>query len=262
MNKQNILFLFLNNEIRTGGHRRLLELCEDMAKRGHTVTGILNRDLDYTSKHFHTVQITCPYIRNKGGSLSKRFSRAIAQMPADALPQNIDTLMIHGETHLRAAREVLKRVPSSFIFAQRSNTIREHLTILRDSEIGLLSKLRALTRIVVTRVYEAQITRCADRILFQSTYDEQYFITRNPKAIGKTRIIPGNIGLPRFIEKYENTNTSSECRRLLFVGTLGVRKGLLYLLKAFEILSKRGYCPASIIMAKSRIPSPISSTQI
>ena len=65
-------------------------------------------------------------------------------------------------------------------------------------------------------------------------------MARVGRAAGRTAIIGGNIGGPRFSPAYAGANRSESLRKLLFVGTLGERKGLRYLLEAMGILTRRG----------------------
>ncbi len=73
--KPQIVVPFLNNEVRTGGHRRLLELCEDLARKDFNVTVFLNSDLAYTPRYFTEIRIHCPYVLGKTLSLSSLFLR-------------------------------------------------------------------------------------------------------------------------------------------------------------------------------------------
>lgn len=237
----NIISIFLNNEIRTGGHRRLLELCEDMAKKGHRVTVLLNQDLAYTPEFFTDIRVHCPYVRGKGGSLSARFRKAVKAVTPDSFPSGKNVIMIHGETHLKAAIFLAKTLNAPLLFAQRSNAIRENIILLKEEGLSIKEKIRALAELVMFRIYEQQITRNAGAILFQSSYDEREFLQRNPKSLGKTEIIPGHIGKPRFLPEHAQKNTSTACQKLLFIGNLGFRKGIRYIISAFEILYNRGY---------------------
>jgi len=76
--------------------------------------------------------------------------------------------------------------------------------------------------------------------VFQSQFDRADFVMRNQRAAGKSHVIGGNIGPPRFTEESRGLNKSTSLRKILFMGTLGERKGLRYLLQAFDILWAEG----------------------
>lgn len=90
------------------------------------------------------------------------------------------------------------------------------------------------------RIYEKIAAKNADVLAFQSSYDRNDFVARAPKGESKTVIIGGNIGEPRFKEEHRDINASTSLKKLLFVGTLGNRKGLHYLLEALSLLKARG----------------------
>ncbi|MBN1292202.1 MAG: glycosyltransferase family 4 protein, partial [Candidatus Latescibacteria bacterium] len=133
-----------------------------------------------------------------------------------------------------------KTLNAPLLFAQRSNAIRENIILLKEEGLSIKEKVRALAELVMFSRYENLITHHARAILFQSTYDEKEFLSRNPGAKGNTRVIPGNIGEPRFKKKHRGINHSNSCHKLLFVGNLGYRKGLRYLVDAMNILENRG----------------------
>ncbi len=85
------------------------------------------------------------------------------------------------------------------------------------------------------------VARAASLVTFQNIADRNEFIFRTHYSIDRTVIIPGNIGPPRFTPKWQNKNTSTGVKNLIYVGNLSVSKGLRYLLEALAILKDRGY---------------------
>jgi glycosyltransferase involved in cell wall biosynthesis len=85
--------------------------------------------------------------------------------------------------------------------------------------------------------------------VFQSAYDKNDFLSRNPLAVGKLSIIGGNIGLPRFTHESMDINTSIKLRKVLFMGTLGERKGLRYLIEAIALLHRDGHSELELHIA-------------
>jgi glycosyltransferase involved in cell wall biosynthesis len=237
-----ILSLFLNNEVRTGGHRRYLELVEGLAARGNEMIVLLNRDLQYEPRGFSPLKVAAPYRRSRFKRISPVFRAAVAGLDAATIERlaSAELIMIHGETHLAAAALLKERTGLPIFYAHRSNTVRENLMKMSESRAGSPAYLRSLADCVWYRSYERRIARSVDMIAFQSPYDMEDFGSRVPEARGKSCVIRGNIGLPRFKEEEGKANHSASVRRLVFVGTLSPRKGLRYLLEAMDILARRG----------------------
>lgn len=237
-----ILSLFLNNEVRTGGHRRLLELLEDLAFRGNHVTVILNKDINFIPLHFNAIRVHCQYRRGSGLPISGTFKQSVKRaykLHKEEL-LSADVIMIHGETHLSSALYLKQKINVPILYAHRSNTVREILVSLGESSLKLSRRLRLNFELLHFKRYEKIISRHADYLVFQSPYDRDDFILRNHRASGKAFVIRGNIGLPRFKPELENANRSTELRRAVFVGTLGPRKGVRHLFRAWELLRERG----------------------
>ena len=147
--------------------------------------------------------------------------------------------MIHGETHLKTASLIRKKFNIPVLYAHRNNVVRSLLIALHETS-PLKLKIRSIYRLLIHVWYEKTITRNADSIVFQSPYDRDDFCRRNPSALEKSVIIRGNIGLPRFTKEWENSNKSTAMRKIVFLGALGERKGIIYLFQAIAILKKRG----------------------
>ena len=56
-----IIGVFLNPEIRTGGHKRYLELCQLIANKGHKVFLILNENIKYSLNGINEIRIRYDY---------------------------------------------------------------------------------------------------------------------------------------------------------------------------------------------------------
>ncbi len=236
-----ILCPFLNNEVRTGGQRRYLELMDDLAARGNEVTGIISEELNYEITNAKVIKVKCSYKHEDKYPKSFRFAKAVKNLPPSVLGEisRNEVIMIHGETHLKTAAWLRKKYGIPLLYAHRNNVVRSLLIALKESSPNRL-KLRTLYRLLVHFWYEKRITANADSIVFQSPYDRDDFCKRNPKAVEKSVIIRGNIGLPRFKKEWENCNESKFLKKIVFLGALGERKGIIYLLKALGRLNERG----------------------
>jgi glycosyltransferase involved in cell wall biosynthesis len=237
-----IVGLFLNNQVRTGGHRRYLELMESLAERGHRVVVALNAELDYEARSFEALRVPVHYRRGQVYPIALAFREASKRSlrTIETAVSRPDFVLIHGETHLPAATFLKSRLGCVLLFGHRSNAVREAAISLKELAGHPLAQAGALLEGLKYRRYERMTARAADVIVFQSSYDRGDFVGRVPAARARSVVIGGNIGAPRFKPEHEGSNRSTELRSLVFVGTLGVRKGLRYLLEALAILAERG----------------------
>jgi glycosyltransferase involved in cell wall biosynthesis len=97
--------------------------------------------------------------------------------------------------------------------------------------------------------YERRITENCDAIVLQSVYDRDDFLSRVPGARDKLHIIGGNIGMPRCTADTRGINAGKLLRKVLFMGTLGERKGLKYLMEAIAILHHEGHAELELHVA-------------
>jgi len=116
--------------------------------------------------------------------------------------------------------------------------VQEARLFLEESKGKPIKQLKYFFDLLKYKAYERKIAKVADAIVFQSNYDRSDFLSRNPQAEGKSHIIGGHIGPPRFTPETAQINQSTQLRRLLFIGTTGPRKGLKYLLEALVILKE------------------------
>jgi glycosyltransferase involved in cell wall biosynthesis len=236
-----ILGIFLSSEIRTGGHIRCLELMEGLAARGEDVTVLLSSALAYEPREFAAIRLEAPYRRKKLPPASYVFRRAVeAWLEEGTRPIEPDCVLVFGESHLGAAMAAKRKLGIPVLFGLQSNTVREALTSLGENTLRPRRFARALVDLVHYRGYERRIARACDGIVFQSEYDRDDFCSRNEEAKAKSFVIGGNIGPPRFVEADRGKNESSKLRKILFMGTLGERKGLRYLVEAFATLWAEG----------------------
>ncbi|MCX7786467.1 MAG: glycosyltransferase family 4 protein [Spirochaetes bacterium] len=242
MNPQSlhILGLYLYKEIRTGGHRRYLELMEGLAEKGNTVHILTNPALTYSFLHAKPVFLPVTYTQGQRYPVSWVFRKAVVQH-LDRIRSEIprpDWILIFSETNLSAASYLKKAFSCRLLYGHRSNTVQESKLFLKESKGQPIKQLKYFFDLLKYKAYERQIAKVSDAIVFQSNYDRSDFLSRNPQAEGKSFIIGGHIGPPRFTPETAQINHSTQLRRLLFIGTTGPRKGLKYLLEALVILKE------------------------
>jgi len=232
-----LLGVFLNNEVRTGGHRRYLELIEGLARRGNDVLVILNDALPWRPSAARELRLSVRYTRGKDRFIGSLYLNALrsARISERELGKR-EWIVVFGETHWKSALLLQEECGARIAFAFRSDRIEVGMAFLRYDRGSPLDVAKTVADIAVTRLRERTIARKSDLLFFQSAHDRDVFSARNSGCLGRARVIPGDIMQPRFEQRFANSNSSSSCKRLLYVGTLGVRKGLRYLLSALQSL--------------------------
>jgi len=246
----NILGIFLNKEIRTGGHRRYLELMEGLAARGNNVLVVLNKELSYQPTNFQSIRIQARYVNAGFPPVAFLFRRAMFQNVRrireklrsllEERDAGVDCILVHGETHFLAALAAKKAFSAPVVFGHRANMVRESLVLRSENKGNPRARAHALWELAKYRRYERVLAEKAAMLVFQSAYDRDDFTLRAPRAQGRTAVVHGNISEPRFTREYEAANKSSSLRRIVFVGTYSPGKGVRYLIEAVGILAERG----------------------
>jgi glycosyltransferase involved in cell wall biosynthesis len=250
-----ILGIFLNNEIRTGGNRRYLELMELLAERGSRVYVIMNTYLKYDPLCFSRIDLRVKYRSGGFPRASFLFKRTIKKN-ADLIKARLeaggrggpDVIHIHSGMHLPSAVFLKRHFHTRLFFAFRANDILLARIVRGTGELTKKEFILSLIYEQVNRMREKQAAREASLVTFQNTADRDDFVSRTAYPAAHTVIIPGNIGPPRFTPQWANKNNSASVGKLLYVGVLSVSKGLQYLLKAVAILKDRGRASIRLIV--------------
>jgi glycosyltransferase involved in cell wall biosynthesis len=239
-----IVGIFLGDQVRTGGHVRYLELMEGLARRGNRVVVLMNSLLEYEPKSFEPFARELRYRRKSFPPASWVFAAASARWSASvkaAVGCRVDAVLVFGETHLSAGARMAGSCGAPLIYGQRSNTVREAMTYLEESGHGRLERALIRAEMLKSRIDELRILRHGDLLVFQSAYDRDDFLARNPSAADRCAVIRGDISGPRFKEEYSLANASSGLKTVCFMGTLGPRKGASYMVDAIVELKRRGF---------------------
>ncbi len=236
--------LFLNNEIRTGGNKRYLELMEALSSKGHQVTLFVNDHLDWHPVFCNEIRIPLEYDKKRRViPLSVLFFLAIKKhVRSNKNLLLTDWLIIFGETHWKAARWFSAYSKAPILFAFRSDLIAENNAYRKFYPVTIQQQVLFFIENAKQWLEEREILSRCHTVVFQSSFDLTSFSDRHPSLNipSKSSIIPGDILQPRFKPEFALSNTSHECRKILFVGTLGKRKGLSVLLNALSLLVERG----------------------
>jgi glycosyltransferase involved in cell wall biosynthesis len=235
MKKYRILGLLLNNELRTGGHRRYLELLSGLAAKGHSVHVVVNQDMQLP----FTVECTLLPISVKSGrKRAVAFQKSVRQNVGNITERvpAIDLVVVFGETHYFAGLFLKKYYHAKLLFSFRSNVIQEDLYKLKSENMNIGGRLKLCVEMGKYWWYERLIAKNADMIVFQSRYDQGSFLSRNGSVAEKCRIIGGNICTPWFAAEFSGANKSRSLRNILYIGSINTRKGIRFLLDAFELL--------------------------
>ena len=235
----NILGIMLNDEILTGGHKRFLELIRGLAARGHRIYLVKGEALQVDIPGVTAFPVAD--IQDSSMSTAKKIRERIERNLEDLIQAcpRLDASLIFGENYIEAAALIKERTGVPIVCAIRSGQRNEFLAMSRPSFSikGLLKYLHEYWKIAAL---ERRVTSGADLIIFQSRYDESRFLKHNGAASKKTRVIRNNCNASWFDPAYGKSNTQKSVRPLLFIGSFGQRKGILILLEALRLLSRRG----------------------
>lgn len=236
--------VFFNSEIRTGGHRRYLELLGGLAARNHVVHLLRAPESGAAPPGVRCIDISS--VGPSAAVLPRRHS-ASWKRAVDAERDKIrglrprpEVVLAFDETTFPGAWSVARMLEIPLVLAVRSNMLDEISASGAHVGPSALSRLLApLERAVILR-RQRRIARAAAAVVFQTDYDRRSFLRHHPHVAGGTHVIPNNVGASWFDPAYEDANASTVCRNLLFVGALSPRKNLFALLDAVSRLREGG----------------------
>jgi glycosyltransferase involved in cell wall biosynthesis len=165
----------------------------------------------------------------------------IADISKNHRIDKFDFIHIHGDMYLKSALFLRKKLRIPLFYASRNNDIERDRIIRSHTKLTLKKKLFSLLYEQINLSRERQISHFADVITFQSIGDMGSFLERTGCDQSKIVIIPGNIGLPRFTQEWQNKNAVTKFRDLVYVGSLAPNKGLWEFLRVLAELKKRGF---------------------
>lgn len=227
-----ILTVYAHAEIKTGAHRRLHHLTEQLAARGHRVTFVSPlvkegrnirhvplRGRAWRLPRTHKVELVLKTLMGV-----RRLEQACA---------GCDVMLVFGVENLLAGLVLNARLGLPLLFSLRGAPLLSAERV--QHERGLLSRAHA----AAYRCVVAFAMRFADRVVVQTGGDAQNAAQRYGVAPHKLRVIPNNLIKKKRPASNLDARKNSRLKRLLFLGTLSARKGLLPLLDAFARLARR-----------------------
>ncbi|TVQ97061.1 MAG: glycosyltransferase family 1 protein [Spirochaetaceae bacterium] len=231
-----IICIYLHPYVRTGGHRRYLELVRGLAARGHRCVLFadprLSADLPVVNVvPLHPSQQS--FFKSLPLPKSTRFAAAVRTALRRGAVQAADLVLVFGETHFAAARVVSRRLRIPMLFAFRSLPVDVGNIELAQGGKSALRSLVIRLRVAKYRLYERAVSRHAARIVFQSGFDRDRYLSRVPRAAAIARVIRGNIAEPWFPASARHTNRSTGLSTILCIGAISERKGVAWLVNAF-----------------------------
>lgn len=234
-----IIGIFLNIEISTGGHARYLKLLQGLAEKKCNVVLYYNSRLSLDLTDVELVPVDVFYVRHQTKNLSSLFAKSLAAVLRKKTCHFFSSgleekkyIIIFGETHWKAAKILSKFSGVDILFSQRSDSIQESLMYLKYEKLNIAEKIFNILYIIRQYFREKEIAKKAAIVFFQSKNDSNNFLRRVGKCKASISVVRNDIRQERFKLEYALSNNSAQCRNILFIGTLGRRKGVIYLLKA------------------------------
>jgi len=229
-----LLFLFLNPEIRTGGHRRYLFLAESLENKGHETTVLVNDACENLPNLKNQISMTVnDKLKPKNLSLLYHTVKERKKLKQC----HPDWIIIHGERHFPAAVFLSYYLRSPIQFSLRCDTV-ESFKIDLQGEKKLSGKIKLHYMIFKDQIFETINLIFSKQVLLQSHLDYNNFLKRHHIFKDKCSIIPGNINREKYDPQDENINMSASLKNVLYVGNISTIKGIEILLECALNLQK------------------------
>ena len=184
-----LLGLFLNRSIRTGGHRRYLNLLSGLAARGHRVVILMEEKFRDAPSNVEIIPIKVA-TTGRFNAVSRSFAasaRARVSLLRERV-QKVDAVLIFGETNTSSGMILAKAFSCPLVFGLRSNSVCVAATI--DPGASPVMRFKGFIGTILAYIRELRTVSAADRIVFQSAFDRNDFISRFPR-IKKNRGLYG-----------------------------------------------------------------------
>lgn len=232
--KPTIIGFFLRHEIRTGAHKRYLELLNNLSTRGWDVLVLLSSTINSSDYSFKTIPLEPVHV----GKLPFSIKQAIRILPVlFRLDKKRWVNIVFGETNYLSSKLCQIILRAKIIFAFRSNSYKAK----KDQHLFLNTTYRVKERFNLLKMknIEKKIVNLSDLLVFQTTYDRDDIQLRTGFDLSKSVIIPNSVRESWFLKQYQFKNCSKELKNIVYLGNYDDRKGAMFLLQAFKILKDR-----------------------
>ena len=214
--------------VRAGAHRRFVELTRSFAARGHEVTLVCNERLPVDDRrcfgNASILPVSLPSARFIGRPLARaiaagRWLRRHATAARDA-----EVALTFDDDDVLAGWWLRRRSRARLVLGVRSNSVSAHIQ-LRRAASDPLRRMRRWLSTVRLRARELLAALLADEFIFQTARDARDFRRRTRTPSRRTHVIPNSVQALWFDPALRGANRSARLRTLVFIGTLGDRKG-------------------------------------
>lgn len=229
--KPTIIGFFPRHEIRTGSHKRYLELLHQISLKGYDVKVIISSTIDSSRFNFQSIKINPIYSGKIPFSLKQMF-KVIPILVK--LPKTNYVTLVFGETNYLSTVAAKILLKCKVIFAFRSNTYKAMINEIEN--YGSEGSLKIRLKLFKMKSIERRLTKLADHIIFQTTFDSDDISKRNSIESSKITIIPNSINETWFDKKNKNSNKSDTLKNILYLGSYSDRKGVMFLLEAINLI--------------------------
>ena len=228
-----IFAVYVSRNFRTGGQKRYLELLSGLASRNHTIHLFLRQELIFPIKLPHSIILHHLSIQ-ESRSQQRSFTKALKNFNREDLADlNGQAILLFGDSSLLCGIFLKKILKIPLIIAIRNNIVIADRIARRNSIKNIPNDMRNLYR-------ERQLSRYADKLIFQTAHDRDSICNRNGYSIEKTAVIPNSIRAGWFKPDFRNSNKSEMLKNIIFIGSDHKRKGLNALLSALVLLREKG----------------------
>jgi len=233
-----VIGIFATNQIRTGAHRRYIELLLGLAKRNYKV--ICYSPVDFFNNRIYK---HIPLQINQKSPIPisvQLLFKVLLDRKNNCLKNNSKILVFSGTTNL-AAIVLSRKLNAPIVLGVRSNLYEDRKLSISNHGIKVFkysfeNKYVKKAYLWLFSKYEKIVYQKADIITVQNPDDKKNIKMRTKND--KIYTIPNNINV-NWIEKhnFESSNTSISLKKICFIGSLIERKGIRHLLKAYNTLS-------------------------
>lgn len=245
-----IIGVFPISEIRTGGHKRYIELSRQLVARGYRFIHICRPILANALPGE-----TLPLVPDSVSSFipprwwqyrfhirrGRRLIRELLNAGSQNSIASQAVVLTFGETNYFAASWVARYLKAPLVFALRNNIVDEY------ERFGSYRRRFRSFPLVQRKVQgwwkrrlERFFTAGSERVVFQSDFDRDNVIGRCPWVQPKARVIANSFRVSWMEREDVRDREPAKLRNTLYLGHLNKRKGIQYLLPAFADLANRG----------------------